>query len=102
MIPLIRLLRRGDQIFHSFQPSGFKETENDDDHHQHGPSQYQQRPHGMASMSAPQINSGGRVAVPKIKLVPRHGDYDWLIPSQFRMGRSLGATRIWMLRATPG
>jgi len=36
------------------------------------------------------------------KLVPRHSDYDWLILSQFRMGRSSGATRIWMLRATPG
>src|SRR5436189_1578468 len=35
-------------------------------------------------------------------LVPRHSDYDWLIPSQFRMGRSPGATRTWMLRATPG
>ena len=35
-------------------------------------------------------------------LVPRHGDYDWLILSQSRMGRSCGATRIWMLRATPG
>src|SRR5438067_8455577 len=34
-------------------------------------------------------------------LVPRHSDYDWLIPSQFRMGRSPGATRTWMLRATP-
>jgi len=36
------------------------------------------------------------------QLVPRHSDYDWLILSQFRMGRSSGATRIWMLRATPG
>jgi hypothetical protein len=36
------------------------------------------------------------------KPVPRHSDSDWLIPSQFRMGRSSGATRIWMLRATPG
>src|SRR5229473_6702345 len=35
-------------------------------------------------------------------LVPHHSDYDWLILSQFRMGRSSGATRIWMLRATPG
>jgi hypothetical protein len=35
-------------------------------------------------------------------LVPYHSDYDWLIPSQFRMGRSSGATRIWMLRARPG
>jgi imidazolonepropionase-like amidohydrolase len=35
-------------------------------------------------------------------LVPRHSDYDWLILSQSRMGRSSGATRIWMLRATPG
>ena len=35
-------------------------------------------------------------------LVPRHSDYDWSISSQSRMGRSLGATRIWMLRATPG
>jgi hypothetical protein len=35
-------------------------------------------------------------------LVPRHSDYDWLIPSQLRMGRSSGATRIWMVRATPG
>src|ERR1019366_8939675 len=36
------------------------------------------------------------------ELVPRHSDYDWLILSQFRMGRSFGSTRIWMLRATPG
>ena len=35
-------------------------------------------------------------------LVPRHGDYDWLILSQSRMGISFGATRISMLRATPG
>ena len=35
-------------------------------------------------------------------LVPRHSGSDWLIPSQFRMGRSSGATRIWMLRAVPG
>jgi hypothetical protein len=35
-------------------------------------------------------------------LVPRHSDYDWLILSQSRMGMSSGATRIWMLRATPG
>jgi len=35
-------------------------------------------------------------------LVPRHSGSDWLIPSQFRMGRSSGATRIWILRATPG
>jgi hypothetical protein len=36
------------------------------------------------------------------QLVPRHSDYDWLILSQSRMGKSSGATRIWMLRATPG
>jgi putative tryptophan/tyrosine transport system substrate-binding protein len=36
------------------------------------------------------------------QLVPRHSDYDWLILSQSRMGRCSGATRIWMLRATPG
>jgi hypothetical protein len=36
------------------------------------------------------------------RLVPHHSDYDWLILSQFRMGRSFGSTRIWMLRATPG
>jgi hypothetical protein len=35
-------------------------------------------------------------------LVPRHSDYDWLIWSQSRMGKSSGATRIWMLLATPG
>ncbi len=35
-------------------------------------------------------------------LVPRHSDYDWLILSQSWMGRSFGATRICMLRATPG
>ena len=35
-------------------------------------------------------------------LVPRHSDYDWLILSQSRMGKSSGATRIWMLLATPG
>jgi hypothetical protein len=32
------------------------------------------------------------------RLVPRHSDYDWLILSQSRMGKSFGATRIWMLR----
>src|SRR5580692_9025151 len=36
------------------------------------------------------------------ELVPRHSDYDWLILSQSRMGKSFGATRIWMLLATPG
>jgi hypothetical protein len=36
------------------------------------------------------------------QLVPRHGDYDWLILSQSRIGKSSGATRIWMLLATPG
>ncbi len=41
--------------------------------------------------------SGTRAA-----LVPRHSDYDWLILSQSRMGKSSGAIRIWMLRATPG
>jgi hypothetical protein len=35
-------------------------------------------------------------------LVPWRSDYDGLISSQSRMGRSLGATRTWMLRATPG
>ena len=35
-------------------------------------------------------------------LVPRHSDYDWLILSQSRMGKSCGAIRIWMLLATPG
>ena len=47
----------------------------------------------------------GYVGAPLVRealLVPRHNDYDWLILSQFRMGRSFGATRIWMLRATPG
>src|ERR1700740_285331 len=36
------------------------------------------------------------------RLVPRDRGFDGLIPSQFRMGRSSGATRICMLRATPG
>ncbi|MCP3440767.1 hypothetical protein NLM32_06335 [Bradyrhizobium sp. CCGUVB14] len=36
------------------------------------------------------------------ELVPRHSVSDWLIPSQFRMGKSSGATRIWMPLATPG
>ena len=36
-----------------------------------------------------------------LELVLRHSDYDWLILSQFRMGRCSGATRIWMLLATP-
>ena len=36
------------------------------------------------------------------ELVPRLSDYDWLILSQSRMGKSFGATRIWMLLATPG
>ncbi len=35
-------------------------------------------------------------------LVPQHSDYDWSISSQSRMGMSCGATRISMLRATPG
>jgi hypothetical protein len=35
-------------------------------------------------------------------LVLPQSDYDWLILSQFRMGKSSGATRIWMLRGTPG
>jgi hypothetical protein len=55
--------------------------------------------------STPLIVVGYRGAEPSIMtslLVPRHSDYDWLILSQFRMGRSSGATRIWMLRATPG
>jgi hypothetical protein len=30
----------------------------------------------------------------------RHSDYDWLISSQSRMGKSSGGTRIWMLLAT--
>src|SRR3981081_447889 len=33
------------------------------------------------------------------RLVPHHSDYDWLIFNQSRMGKSSGATRIWMLRA---
>jgi error-prone DNA polymerase len=37
-----------------------------------------------------------------LALVARHSDYDWLILSQFRMGKSFGSTRIWMVRATPG
>ena len=37
----------------------------------------------------------------RLKLVARHSDYDWLILSQFRMGKSFGSTRIWMVRATP-
>jgi hypothetical protein len=36
------------------------------------------------------------------QLVPRHIEYDWLILSQSRMGKFSGATRIWMLLATPG
>src|ERR1700678_1270057 len=46
---------------------------------------------------------GFRTVVPFISktailpLVPRHGDYDWLILSQSRIGKSSGATRIWML-----
>jgi hypothetical protein len=58
--------------------------------------------------------SGGAIAVVQQKtgtalsipihpdLVPRHSDYDWLILSQSRMGKSSGRTRIWMLLATPG
>jgi nitrite reductase/ring-hydroxylating ferredoxin subunit len=41
-------------------------------------------------------------ALTPIKLVPRHSDYDWLILRNSRMGKSSGATRIWMLLATPG
>src|SRR6266702_6150997 len=44
----------------------------------------------------------GRVFHARRELVARHSGSDWLIPSQFRMGKSSGATRIWMLRATPG
>ena len=38
----------------------------------------------------------------RFTLVPQHSDYDWSISSQSRMGMSCGATRISMLRATPG
>ena len=46
------------------------------------------------------LNAG--ILVMTAALVPRPSDYDGLILSQSRMGRSSGATRIWMLRATPG
>jgi len=35
-------------------------------------------------------------------LVARHSGFDWSIPSQLRTGMSCGATRISMLRGTPG
>ena len=35
-------------------------------------------------------------------LVARHSGFDWSIPSQLRTGMSSGATRISMLRGTPG
>ena len=49
---------------------------------------------------APELRQVGSVLA-GTRLVPRHSDYDWLILSQSRMGISSGATRIWMLRATP-
>ncbi|MGY4350963.1 hypothetical protein ACVWXM_007456 [Bradyrhizobium sp. GM7.3] len=37
----VRIIRLcGDQIFQPLQPSRFKETEDDDDSHQHGSNQY--------------------------------------------------------------
>ena len=42
------------------------------------------------------------VSLKDARLVARHRGSDWLISSQFRMGRSFGGTRIWMLLATPG
>jgi replicative DNA helicase len=36
------------------------------------------------------------------RLVARHSGFDWSIPSQLRTGMSCGATRISMLRGTPG
>ena len=43
-----------------------------------------------------------QAGVNQLELVPQHSDYDWSISSQSRMGMSCGATRISMLRATPG
>jgi hypothetical protein len=45
---------------------------------------------------------GGLFGAIDARLVPHHSDYDRLIFNQSRMGKSSGATRIWMLRATPG
>src|ERR1700736_982293 len=51
-----------------------------------------------------EVQTGGMMFRKSVgdRLVPRHSDYDWLILSQSRMGKSCGATRIWMLLATPG
>jgi hypothetical protein len=38
----------------------------------------------------------------RARLVARHSGFDWSIPSQLRTGMSCGATRISMLRGTPG
>jgi hypothetical protein len=55
------------------------------------------RPQGLRTRA----NSGCEPAC-TFSLVPRHSDYDWLILSQSRMGKSSRGTRIWMLLATPG
>jgi hypothetical protein len=59
---------------------------------------------GTLSLGAAQPSDIQQAAAkPKrLVLVLRHSDYDWLILSQSRMGKSSGGTRIWMLLATPG
>jgi hypothetical protein len=65
-------------------------------HHPHRPEEFDSMPSGMEGQA--------RAALENLKrgLVPRHSDYDWWISSQSKMGMSCGATRISMLRATPG
>jgi hypothetical protein len=58
--------------------------------------------HSLVPVDHDPFIADGLAQQAQFQLVPRHSDYDWLIPSQFRMGRSVGATRIWILRATPG
>jgi CO/xanthine dehydrogenase Mo-binding subunit len=62
-------------------------------------SKWRQRP--KPDRRADVVTGYGFVYI-KYELVPHHSDYDWLIFNQSRMGKSSGATRIWMLRATPG
>ncbi len=69
---------------------------------QPSPFTYQHRTHIIDFATKQGLGTVYAVAGRDGALVPRHSDYDWLISSQFRMGRSFGATRIWMLRATPG
>jgi len=55
-----------------------------------------------AGPSGEDVDYPGRIVFLAFNLVPHHSGSDWLILSQFRMGRWFGATRIWMLLGTPG